>query len=143
MKIDGVPFRTIWRTADGRAVEVIDQTALPHAFRTKVLADAEQARAAIADMIVRGAPLIGATGAYGMALAAQADGSDAAVERAALRLAQARPTAINLRWAVERAKAAILAAAPADRAQAAWAEADAIAEEDVAPARPSAGMDWP
>ena len=132
MKINGVSYRTIWRTDDRRAVEVIDQTALPHALRTRVLTDVDQARTAIADMIVRGAPLIGATGAYGMALAAQADASDMALEFAARQLAQARPTAINLRWAVERAKAAILAAAPADRVQVAWAEADAIAEEDVA-----------
>ena len=132
MKINGVSYRTIWRTDDPRAVEVIDQTALPHALRTRVLTDVDQARTAIADMIVRGAPLIGATGAYGMALAAQADASDMALEFAARQLAQARPTAINLRWAVERAKAAILAAAPADRVQVAWAEADAIAEEDVA-----------
>ena len=132
MKINGVSYRTIWRTDDRRAVEVIDQAALPHALRTRVLTDVDQARTAIADMIVRGAPLIGATGAYGMALAAQADASDMALEFAARQLAQARPTAINLRWAVERAKAAILAAAPADRVQVAWAEADAIAEEDVA-----------
>ncbi|HVY34143.1 MAG TPA: S-methyl-5-thioribose-1-phosphate isomerase [Caulobacteraceae bacterium] len=131
MKIDGVDYRTIWRAKDGRAVNVIDQTALPHALRTQILTDLEDARAAIADMIVRGAPLIGATGAYGMALATQADGSDAAVAQAAQVLADARPTAVNLKWAVDRAKAAILACAPADRAQAAWAEADAIAEEDV------------
>jgi methylthioribose-1-phosphate isomerase len=132
MNVDGLPYRTIWRTADRRAIEVIDQTALPHVFRTLVLADAEQTRAAITEMIVRGAPLIGVTGAYGLALAAQADASDTEVERAAAWLALARPTAINLRWAIERARAAILAAATADRVQVAWAEADAIAEEDVA-----------
>jgi methylthioribose-1-phosphate isomerase len=132
MKVDGVPYRTIWRTPQGRAVEVIDQTALPHAFRTLILATAEQAHAAIRDMIVRGAPLIGATGAYGLALAVDADASDAGVTGAAERLAQARPTAINLRWAIDRCRAAILAEPPADRAEAAWREADAIAEEDVA-----------
>jgi methylthioribose-1-phosphate isomerase len=132
MKIDGVSYRTIWRTQDGRAVEVIDQTALPHALRTVVLTDVEAARAAIADMIVRGAPLIGATGAYGMALATQADASDEGVARAARILAAARPTAINLNWAVQRAKAAILAHPLAERADAAWAEAEAVAEEDVA-----------
>ena len=132
MNIDGVPYRTIWRTGDGRAVEVIDQTALPHALRTKILTQAQDARAAIADMVVRGAPLIGATGAYGLALAAQADPSDEAMAHAAEVLAGARPTAINLRWAVQRALAAILAQPPGERARAAWAEADAIAEEDVA-----------
>ena len=132
MKVDGLPYRTIWRNTDGRTVAVIDQTALPHALRTATLATVEDARAAIADMIVRGAPLIGATGAYGLALAAQADPSDAGLAQAAHLLAEARPTAINLRWAVERALAAILAHPPADRSAAAWAEADAIAEEDVA-----------
>jgi methylthioribose-1-phosphate isomerase len=132
MKVNGVSYRTIWRAQDRRSVEVIDQTALPHAFRTRVLADLDQARAAIADMIVRGAPLIGATGAYGMALAVQADPGDDAVEHAAAVLGRARPTAVNLRWAVERAKTAILAAPPAQRAEAAWAEAEEIAEQDVA-----------
>ena len=132
MKIDGVPYRTIWRSSDGRAVEVIDQTALPHVFRTRTLETLEDARAAIADMIVRGAPLIGAAGAYGLALAVQADASDAAIAEAAHILAEARPTAVNLRWAVERARAKVLPYAPADRARAAWAEADAVAEEDVA-----------
>jgi methylthioribose-1-phosphate isomerase len=132
MQVDGVPYRTIWRTRDGRAVEVIDQTALPHAFRTVVLSTLEQARDAICDMVVRGAPLIGATGAYGLALAAQQDASDAGIARAADRLAEARPTAVNLRWAIERARAAVLARPPGERAQAAWAEAEAIAEEDVA-----------
>ena len=131
MRIDGLDYRTIWRANDGRAVKVIDQTALPHALRTKVLHNLEDARAAIADMIVRGAPLIGATGAFGLALATQADASDAAVAHAAQVLTDARPTAVNLKWAVDRGKAAILACAPADRAQAAWAEAEAIAEEDV------------
>ena len=132
MKVNGLSYRTIWRAQDRRSVEVIDQTALPHAFRTRALANLDQARAAIADMIVRGAPLIGATGAYGMALAAQADPGDDAVEHAAAVLGQARPTAVNLRWAVERAKTAILAAPPAQRAEAAWAEAEEIAEQDVA-----------
>src|ERR1700744_1981776 len=99
MKVDGVPYRTIWRS--GSTVEVIDQTALPHQFRTVALADAGQAVRAIKTMVVRGAPLIGATGAYGLALAAQADPSDAGLIQAAHALAEARPTAVNLRWAVE------------------------------------------
>ncbi|HUO23246.1 MAG TPA: S-methyl-5-thioribose-1-phosphate isomerase [Caulobacteraceae bacterium] len=132
MKVDGVPYRTIWRVPGARAVEVIDQTALPHALVTRTLATAEDARRAIADMIVRGAPLIGVTGAYGLALAAEADASDAGLTAAAHILAEARPTAVNLRWAVARAAKAILARPPAERAAAAWAEAAAIAEEDVA-----------
>ena len=130
MKVDGVPYRTIWRK--GSQVEVIDQTALPHVFRVVALASADEAVQAIRTMIVRGAPLIGATGAYGLALAAQADASDAGLKAAALALAEARPTAVNLRWAVERALAAVLARPIGERVDAAWAEAEAIADEDVA-----------
>jgi methylthioribose-1-phosphate isomerase len=130
MKVDGVPYRTIWRS--GPAVEVIDQTALPHVFRTVSLDTAEEAVRAIQTMIVRGAPLIGATGAYGLALAAEADASDDRLKAAARALAEARPTAVNLRWAVERALKAVLAHPAGDRAEAAWAEAEAIADEDVA-----------
>jgi methylthioribose-1-phosphate isomerase len=130
MKVDGVPYRTIWRS--GSEVEVIDQTALPHAFRTLRLDTAEQAMHAIKTMVVRGAPLIGATGAYGLALAAQADASDAGLAAAAAVLAEARPTAVNLRWAVERALKAVLAHPVGERVDAAWAEAEAIADEDVA-----------
>src|SRR3954470_18484833 len=107
MKVDGVSYRTIWR--QGPSVEVIDQTALPHVFRTVRLDSAEQAVDAIRTMIVRGAPLIGATGAYGLALAAQADASDDGLQAAAHALAEARPTAVNLRWAVERALKVVLA----------------------------------
>ena len=130
MKVDGVSYRTIWRSAD--SVEVIDQTALPHIFRMVRLHSTEDAVRAIGAMIVRGAPLIGATGAYGLALAAQADSSDAGLKAAAHDLAQARPTAVNLRWAVERALKVVLAHNHHDRVDAAWAEAEAIADEDVA-----------
>jgi methylthioribose-1-phosphate isomerase len=130
MKVDGVPYRTIWRR--GPSVEVIDQTALPHLFRTVRLETAADAVRAIATMIVRGAPLIGATGAYGLALAAEADPSDAGLTSAAHALADARPTAVNLRWAVERALAGVLAHPLVERVDAAWAEAEAIADEDVA-----------
>ena len=130
MKVDGVSYRTIWRS--GPTVEVIDQTVLPHAFRTVALATADQAVQAIKTMVVRGAPLIGATGAYGLALAAQADASDAGLTAAAHALSEARPTAINLRWAVERALKAVLAHPVAARADAAWAQAETIADEDVA-----------
>jgi methylthioribose-1-phosphate isomerase len=130
MKVDGVPYRTIWRR--GPAVEVIDQTALPHVFRTVLLETAGQAVHAIRTMIVRGAPLIGATGAYGLALAAQQDASDDGLKAAAHALAEARPTAVNLRWAVERALKTLLAHPVIERVDAAWAEAEAIADEDVA-----------
>jgi methylthioribose-1-phosphate isomerase len=130
MKIDGISYRTIWRA--GAGVEVIDQTVLPHRFETLRLTDAEAMIGAIKTMVVRGAPLIGASGAYGMALAAQADPSDAALVMAARALAQARPTAVNLGWAVERVLKALIACPIQDRDDAAWALAGDIAEEDVA-----------
>jgi methylthioribose-1-phosphate isomerase len=130
MKVDGVAYRTIWR--QGPSVVVIDQTALPHVFRTVTLENADHAVQAIRTMIVRGAPLIGATGAYGLALAAQTDASDAGLQAAAHALAEARPTAVNLRWAVERALKAVLVHPEPERARVAWAQAEAIADEDVA-----------
>jgi methylthioribose-1-phosphate isomerase len=131
MKIDGVPHRTIWPAKDGVSVEVIDQTALPHHFRVLALRTEAEAVTAIRDMIVRGAPLIGVTGAYGMALAAQEDAGDDALNVAAMRLSGARPTAVNLCWAVERMRLHLLALPPGERVAAAWREAGAIAEEDV------------
>ena len=83
MKVEGQPYRTIWPAADGRTVEIIDQTRLPHAFVTIRLETLDDAARAISDMQVRGAPLIGATAAYGMALAANAEASDAALKEAA------------------------------------------------------------
>ncbi len=132
MKINGRDYRTIWLDSDGRRVHVIDQTGLPHRFETKALASCKDAAAAISDMTVRGAPLIGVTGAYGMALAAWRDSSDAAIETAYATLLATRPTAVNLRWALDRLRAALLAAPPSARADLAYAEAGKIAEEDVA-----------
>ena len=131
MKINGIPYRTIWPAADGKAVEIIDQTKLPHVFKTLLLSTMLDAERAIKDMEVRGAPLIGVTGAYGAALAMREGASDAALQAACDRLAEARPTAVNLRWGVERMRS-LLASLPADeRAAAAWAEAARIADEDV------------
>lgn len=132
MRIDGRDYRTIWPDPDGRRVHVIDQTRLPHRFETRTLASLDDAAAAIADMVVRGAPLIGVTGAYGLALAVAVDPRDAAVHAAHARLLATRPTAVNLRWALDRAKAEILAAQESARAARAFAEAGRIAEEDVA-----------
>jgi methylthioribose-1-phosphate isomerase len=134
MLIHGAPWRTIWPTADG-AVEIIDQTRLPHAVETLRLATVEDAIRAIADMHVRGAPLIGVTAAYGVALAMGADGADGALNDACRRLAASRPTAVNLAWALQRCRAALAGLPPAHREAAAWAEAAAIAEEDVAACR--------
>jgi methylthioribose-1-phosphate isomerase len=106
MRIDGRDYRTIWLDADGRRVHVIDQTRLPHRFETLALENLDDAARAIRDMVVRGAPLIGVTGAYGLALAAARDASDAAIEAAYARLLATRPTAVNLRCAGPRESAA-------------------------------------
>ena len=132
MNVSGRPFRTIWPTADGSAVEIIDQTRLPHAFATVRLASLEEAAHAIRAMLVRGAPLIGATAAWGMWLALRADGSDAGLARAHATLLDTRPTAVNLRWALDRARAHLAPVPPANRAAAARALATEICDEDVA-----------
>ena len=131
MKIDGKPYRTIWLAADGHTVEVIDQTRLPHAFEIRALRTLDDTVAAIRDMIVRGAPLIGATAGYGMALAMAADASDAMLGRAYERLMATRPTAINLRWALEEVRKVVSPLAPAERAATAFAQAAHICDEDV------------
>jgi methylthioribose-1-phosphate isomerase len=130
MNIDGVAYRSIWR--DGDSVRIIDQTLLPHTLRVARLASAEDAADAIRNMRVRGAPLIGVTAAFGLALAMMEDGSDAGLRDAADRLAGTRPTAINLRWALGRMQRMLRPLTPAQRADAAWAEALSIADEDVA-----------
>ncbi len=131
MRVDGQATRTI-RPAPGRdAVVIIDQRWLPHRFVIERLAHVDEVRRAIRDMWVRGAPLIGATAAYGMALQAGADAGDDALEGAAAFLESARPTAVNLAWAVRRMLRRLLALPAAERAATAWDEADAIAEEDV------------
>ncbi len=132
MKIDGVPHRTIWLAEDGEGVLVIDQTALPHAFRTLRLRTWEDAARAISTMVVRGAPLIGATAAWGMALAARTDASDAGLAGAASALVASRPTAVNLRWAVEAMQRVLEPLAPGDRRAAAYAEAARICDAEVA-----------
>jgi methylthioribose-1-phosphate isomerase len=134
MLIGGEPTRTIWATADG-AVEILDQTRLPHEVVTVRLESLADASAAISEMKVRGAPLIGVTAAYGMALAVSEDPSDSALAAARARLAATRPTAVNLAWALAR-MAGVLAPLPsAHREAAAWAEALAMANEDVAACR--------
>src|SRR6059058_5911194 len=95
MKVDGKHFRSIWRERDGWSVGAIDQRRLPHEFVVARLTACEDAAVAIRDMLVRGAPLIGATAAYGMALAMREDSSDAGIARAAATLLATRPTAVN------------------------------------------------
>jgi methylthioribose-1-phosphate isomerase len=132
MHVNGQPMRTIWPSADGAAVEIIDQTLLPHAFVTARLATLEEAAHAIRAMLVRGAPLIGATAAWGLWLALRAEASDAALDRAHATLLATRPTAVNLRWALDRVRAAVAPLPVATRAEAAREIAIAICEEDVA-----------
>jgi len=129
--VDAAAYRAIDHARGARFIDVLDQRLLPHAVETRRLASAEAVAAAIRDMAVRGAPLIGAVGAYGFALALDADPSDAGVARAHAMLDATRPTAVNLRWALDRVRARVLPHAPAMRANAAWDEADAIRAEDV------------
>ncbi|TXL78737.1 S-methyl-5-thioribose-1-phosphate isomerase [Vineibacter terrae] len=132
MNIDGKAYRTIWLADDGRSVEVIDQTRLPHAFAVRRLATLPQAADAIRTMVVRGAPLIGATGAYGLALAMAEDPTDAMLDRAYAILLQTRPTAVNLRWALDDLRDRLRQLPPDKRRAAAFARAAAICDEDVA-----------
>ena len=131
MMVQGRPMRTIWLTEDGWAVEIIDQTQLPHAFVTRRLETLEDAAHAIRTMLVRGAPLIGATAAYGLALALHGNASDETLARAGETLLATRPTAVNLRWAIEDVTGRMQDLAPADRAAAAYRRAAEICDEDV------------
>jgi methylthioribose-1-phosphate isomerase len=131
MKIDGKHFRSIWRDADGWSVGAIDQRRLPHDFIISRLTNCAEAAEAIRSMLVRGAPLIGATAAYGMALAMRDDRSDVAIDRAYQALIATRPTAINLKWALEEMRRVLRPLPPSARTAAAYARADDIAEEDV------------
>jgi methylthioribose-1-phosphate isomerase len=132
MKIDGKPFRTIWRELATGNVAIIDQTKLPHAFAIAELRSVEDAWRAIADMQVRGAPLIGVAAAYGLAMAMRGDPSDANLARAAGYLSTARPTAINLAWALDDMRRVLAPVPPSERAERAFARAAELAEADVA-----------
>src|SRR5262245_51139203 len=132
MKVDGKPTRTIWLEADGRSVGIIDQTQLPHRFVTLQLTTLKDAAHAIAAMQVRGAPLIGAAAALGVALALNADASDEALERASPVLLATRSTAINLKWALDEMMAAVRNRPHGERVAAAFRRAAEIADEDVA-----------
>jgi methylthioribose-1-phosphate isomerase len=132
MKVHGKPRRTIWASADGAAVEIIDQTRLPHALVTARLTTLDEAAHAIRAMLVRGAPLIGATAAWGLWLALRADPTDAGLAHARKVLLATRPTAVNLRWALERVGDAVTALPAAERAARARQLAVEICDEDVA-----------
>ncbi|MGH7031938.1 MAG: S-methyl-5-thioribose-1-phosphate isomerase [Stellaceae bacterium] len=132
MNVGGHPMRTIWPSPDGQTVEIIDQTRLPHELSIITLATLDGAVHAIRAMQVRGAPLIGATAAYGVALAMADDPSDAGIARAEATLAATRPTAVNLRWALGEMRRALGILPPERRFAAALAQAGTIAEADVA-----------
>lgn len=131
MQIDNTPYRTIWLADDGRTVQIIDQTRLPHEFIIVDMTTVDDAATAIADMLVRGAPLIGATAAYGVALAMNTDPSEVNLKAAYDTLYATRPTAVNLRWALNE-MSEFLHPIPADqRAAAAYKRAAEICDEDV------------
>ncbi len=132
MKVDGKAMRSIWLEPDGWSVGVIDQTTLPHRFATARLATLDEAAHAIRAMVIRGAPLIGATAAYGICLALRADASDEALDRAYATLLATRPTAINLKWALDEMMAAVHNRPRAERPAAAYRRAAEICDEDVA-----------
>jgi methylthioribose-1-phosphate isomerase len=135
MNVSGKPYRTIWLAQDGAGVEVIDQTRLPHEFVTRRLETLADAAHAIRTMVVRGAPLIGVTAAYGLALAMREDASADGIARAVEALAATRPTAINLRWALDRVAAELIRPDVNDRVAAAYRLAGEMADEDVATCR--------
>ena len=131
MKIDGIHYRTIWPIEDGRRVRVIDQTKLPFRFELLDLTTVEDAASAIKAMVVRGAPLIGATAAYGMALAMRTDASDAHLASAYHLLLATRPTAVNLAWALNKVRAALTPILQNARAEEAFKIAIEICDADV------------
>lgn len=132
MKIDGVHYRSIWFDEAAERPRIIDQTGLPHRFEERVLEDVGSVAEAIRTMRVRGAPLIGATAAYGLALAVAADPKTASLEAAEEQLIQTRPTAVNLRWAIERVVKVVRAAPEPERATVALELAKQICDDDVA-----------
>ena len=131
MNVGGKHFRTIWLNEDGRSVDIIDQRWLPHEFRVVTLSTVADVAVAIRDMWVRGAPLIGVTAAYGMAIQMQADASDAALDAAWEQLNETRPTAINLRWALDEMRKLLKPLPVSERVAAAYKRAAEIADEDV------------
>jgi methylthioribose-1-phosphate isomerase len=131
VKVDGKPYRTIWLAPDGATVQAIDQTLLPHKFVVRDFRRMEDAERAIRTMVVRGAPLIGAAAGYGMALAMAEDSSDANLARAYATLMESRPTAVNLRWALDDLRALLAPLPAAKRREAAYRRAAEICDEDA------------
>ncbi len=131
MKVGDRHYHTIWLNEDGRSVDIIDQRWLPHEFRVVTLKTVDEVARAIREMWVRGAPLIGVTAAYGMAVAMAEDASDANLDEAWDRLHETRPTAINLRWALDDMRGFLRSVPENERAEAAYDRAARIAEDDV------------
>ena len=131
MKAFGKHYRSLWVAEDGWSVELIDQTRLPGEFSVVRVTTLEDAARAIRTMQVRGAPLIGVAAAYGVALALRADPSDSSLDHAHAGLLATRPTAVNLRWALDRVRSELAKLSPGERVAAAYAKAAELAEEDV------------
>ncbi|RJX69428.1 S-methyl-5-thioribose-1-phosphate isomerase [Vibrio sinensis] len=131
MKIDGKQYRSIWLAEDTTSIHIFNQEKLPYEFEILTLSTMEQAAEAIVSMKVRGAPLIGCVGAYGMAFAMSLDNSDESIERAYQVLVETRPTAINLKWALDRVCARLRAVSPEQRLAVAYEEANIICDEDA------------
>ena len=131
MKIDGMHWKTIWLEEKDKTIKVIDQTKLPHEFIIRSLKNVNEVADAITSMVVRGAPLIGVTAAYGIMLSMQEDPSDSSLENSIKTLSKTRPTAINLYWSLQRVYKRIRDLNPSKRAIAARDEAQTISEEDI------------
>ena len=132
MKVGDRHYRTIWLNADGRSVDLIDQRRLPHELRIETVGTVDGIATAIRDMWVRGAPLIGVTAAYGVAIRMRENASDASLDDVWETLHATRPTAINLRWALDAMRTMLRKLPEAERAAAAYKRAAEIADEDVA-----------
>ena len=135
MQVSGIPYRTLWVGDDARSINVIDQARLPGEFRVVRLASMVEVAHAIRTMQVRGAPLIGVAAAYGLCLAMVADSSDQALAEARATLLATRPTAVNLRWALDVMETAVRRVTPGDRVAVAYDAAAGLAEDDVATCR--------
>ncbi|MCX8231819.1 MAG: S-methyl-5-thioribose-1-phosphate isomerase [Alphaproteobacteria bacterium] len=131
MNVDGTPYRSIWLAEDGQTIEIIDQTQLPYTFAVRALCTVHDAAFAITAMHVRGAPLIGATAAHGVALAMREDASDGNLEAACRLLGETRPTAVNLRWALDDMRGVLSELSPDERSDAACRRAAEICDDDV------------
>lgn len=131
MKVGDKHFQTIWPDSTESKVHIIDQTKLPHHFITKTLYSLEDIIHAIKVMEVRGAPLIGVSAAFGIALAMKNDPSDDSFKDASLRLFQSRPTAVNLQWALNRMRNELQSISPAKRFESAWSLCQTILDEDI------------